>query len=137
MNPLVSAVIPTHNRVQLVCRAIRSALRQTYQNLEVVVVLDGRDANAVELLEGLCEPRLRVVELAETQGPAEARNVGARHAQGNWIAFLDDDDEWASTKIEKQIALLEEADPSTNFIACRWRKQIQMQIDVSPDLSSS
>jgi glycosyltransferase involved in cell wall biosynthesis len=115
MNPLVSAVIPTHNRAQLVCRAVESALRQTYQNLEVVVVLDGRDANVVKLLEGLHEPRLRVVELAETKGPAEARNAGAR-------AFLDDDDEWLSTKIEKQVALLRDAEPSTNFIACRWQE---------------
>jgi len=122
MKPLVSAVIPTHNRTQLVCRAITSALHQTYRNLEVVVVLDGRDADAVKLLEGLREPRVRVVELAETQGPAEARNVGARAAKGKWIAFLDDDDEWVSTKIEKQVALLGDADPSTNFIACRWQE---------------
>jgi glycosyltransferase involved in cell wall biosynthesis len=122
MNPLVSAVIPTHNRTQLVCRAIKSALNQTYQNLEVVVVLDGPDANAVKLLEELREPRLRVVEMEENQGPAEARNVGARAAKGSWIAFLDDDDEWVSTKIEKHVALLGDADPSTNFIACRWQE---------------
>jgi glycosyltransferase involved in cell wall biosynthesis len=122
MNPLVSAVIPTHNRIQLVCRAIKSALNQTYQNLEVVVVLDGLDGNAAELLEGLHEPRLRVVELAENKGPAEARNAGVRAAKGDWIAFLDDDDEWTSTKIEKQLALLADVDPSTNFIACRWHE---------------
>jgi glycosyltransferase involved in cell wall biosynthesis len=122
MIPLVSAVIPTHNRAQLVCRAIKSALHQTYLNLEVVVVVDGPDAKTASLLEGLHEPRLRVVETTETGGPAEARNIGVRAAKGKWVAFLDDDDEWISTKIEKQVALLEGANPSTNFIACRWQE---------------
>lgn len=122
MNPLVSAVIPTHNRALLVCRAIRSALDQTYKNLEVVVVLDGSDPEGVKLLEGLQEPRLRVIEMPQNQGPAEARNVGVRAAKGSWIAFLDDDDEWTSTKIEKQVALLEGADRSTTFVVCRWQE---------------
>ena len=123
MNPLVSAVIPTHNRAQMVCRAIKSALSQTYLNLEVVVVVDGPDASVVNLLEGLREPRLRVVELKDTGGPAEARNIGVRAAKGKWIAFLDDDDEWMSTKIEKQVALLESgANPSANFTSCRWQE---------------
>lgn len=122
MNPLVSAVIPTHNRPQLVCRAIKSALHQTYLNLEVVVVVDGPDANTVKLLEGFHELRLRVVERTEIGRVAEARNTGVRAAKGDWIAFLDDDDEWISTKIEKQVALLEGASPSTNFIACRWQE---------------
>jgi glycosyltransferase involved in cell wall biosynthesis len=122
MNPLVSAVIPTRNRAQLVCRAVESALHQTYLNLEVIVVIDGPDANTVKLLEGLHQTRLRVVEHTETAGPAEARNIGVRAARGKWIAFLDDDDEWISTKIERQIAHLAGTDPFTNFIACRWQE---------------
>jgi glycosyltransferase involved in cell wall biosynthesis len=122
MYPLVSAVIPTHNRAQLVCRAIRSVLDQTYKNLEVVVVLDGPDPDGVKLLEGLGERRLRVIEMAENQGPAEARNVGVRAAKGSWIAFLDDDDEWVPTKTEKQVAVLERSEISTTFIACRWQE---------------
>ena len=122
MDLLVTAVIPTHNRPQLVCRAVKSALHQTYINLEILVVVDGPDVNTVKLLEGFNDPRLRIVELATNAGAAEARNVGVRAAKGEWIAFLDDDDEWISTKIEKQVALLRGATPSTNFIACRWQE---------------
>ena len=104
MDSLVSAVIPTRNRPALVCRAIRSALAQTYSNLEVVVVIDGPDPVTAETLESLAEPRLRVIALSENAGGSEARNIGARAARGSWVAFLDDDDEWMLDKIEKQMA---------------------------------
>ena len=118
--PLVSAVIPTRNRPALLCRAVRSALNQTYSNMEVVVVVDGPDPATVEILEAFHEPRFRIVALAENAGGSEARNIGVRAAKGEWIAFLDDDDEWLPEKISKQIALLAQVDPRTNFIACRY-----------------
>ena len=68
MEQLVSAVIPTRNRPQLVCRAVRSALSQTYVNLEVVVVVDGPDPATVAALEALQEPRLQIVALPEKCG---------------------------------------------------------------------
>jgi glycosyltransferase involved in cell wall biosynthesis len=117
--PLVSAVIPTHNRPQLVCRAVRSALDQTYSNLEVIVVVDGPEPETVQMLEALHEPRLKVVALTENAGLAEARNIGVRHAKGQWIGFLDDDDEWLPDKIDKQLSVLAHADPLANFIGCR------------------
>jgi glycosyltransferase involved in cell wall biosynthesis len=119
MIPTVSAVIPTHNRPNLVQRAIRSVLNQTYLNLEAIVVVDGPEPNTVKLLEALEASRLRIVDIQKNVGPAEARNIGVREAKGDWIAFLDDDDEWLPTKIEKQVNLLAYADPRTNFIACR------------------
>jgi glycosyltransferase involved in cell wall biosynthesis len=137
--PLVSAVIPTHNRPQLVCRAVRSALNQTYSNLEVIVVVDGPEAETVQILEALHEPRLAVIALPENAGIAEARNAGVRHAKGLWIGFLDDDDEWLPEKTEKQISLLAHADPATNFISCRYvaadseGNQIRPRDFVGPD----
>jgi glycosyltransferase involved in cell wall biosynthesis len=120
MNPLVSAVIPTRNRPRLVCRAVRSALNQTYTNLELIVVVDGPDQFTVESLEALHEPRLRIVALRENVGGCEARNTGVREARGEWIAFLDDDDEWLPEKISRQIALLANVNSGTNFINCRY-----------------
>ncbi|MGA3011518.1 MAG: glycosyltransferase [Terracidiphilus sp.] len=119
MNALVSAVIGTYHRPGLVQRAIRSALNQTYLNLEVVVVVDGPEPETVRILQALNEPRLRIVGLPENIGIAGARNVGVREAKGEWVAFLDDDDEWLSQKIETQLANLAEFDPHTNFIVCR------------------
>lgn len=101
--PLVSAVIPTRGRPALLASAIRSALRQTWPRIEVVVVVDGPDPATGTYLETITDSRLRVVYLDERCGGSDARNAGVRAARGNWIAFLDDDDEWLPGKIERQM----------------------------------
>ena len=101
--PIVSAVIPTRSRPGLVMRAAVSALEQTFRGLEVIVVVDGPDQDTLHALAQIRDPRLRVIALEESVGGAEARNVGARSAKGQWIALLDDDDEWLPAKVEKQL----------------------------------
>lgn len=102
-DPLVSAVIPTRGRPELLACAVRSALQQTWHHLEVLVVIDGPDPATVARLSGFSDPRLRVVQLEHASGAADARNTGVRAARGEWIAFLDDDDEWLAGKIERQM----------------------------------
>ena len=101
--PLVTAVIPTRNRPELVIRAVRSALGQTYQRMEVVVVIDGPDAATEVALAEIQDDRLRVLRLPLSVGGSDARNAGVQAAQGEWIALLDDDDEWLCQKIELQM----------------------------------
>lgn len=100
---LVSVVIPTRNRSDLVTRAVRCVLAQTYRQLEVIVVVDGPDPAASAALARIGGQRLRLVQLPENVGGSEARNIGVREARGEWIAFLDDDDEWLPEKIDKQV----------------------------------
>ncbi|HEY6445611.1 MAG TPA: glycosyltransferase family 2 protein [Acidobacteriaceae bacterium] len=116
---LVSAVIPTRGRPDLLVCAIRSALRQTWRPLEVIVVLDGPDPATEERLASLADPRLRVVILAEISGGCTARNAGVRAAAGDWIAFLDDDDEWLPDKIERQMRATRETSAWFPIITCR------------------
>jgi glycosyltransferase involved in cell wall biosynthesis len=118
-SPRVSVVIPTRNRPELVLRAVRSALGQTYRNLEVVVVVDGPDAETVKAVTDLGESRVRVRHLTESVGGAEARNVGVRAALGEWIAFLDDDDEWLPTKVEKQAEAAIKSGNPLAIVTCR------------------
>lgn len=99
----VSVVIPTHCRADLVGTAVASALDQDFENLEVVVVIDGEDPRTSQALRAISDPRLRVVDLAIGMGGAEARNIGVREARGEWIAFLDDDDEWLPHKLSRQM----------------------------------
>jgi glycosyltransferase involved in cell wall biosynthesis len=117
--PLVSAVVPTRNRPDLVCRAVRSALNQTYPNFEVVVVVDGPDPATVAALEELRNPCVRIIALSENVGGSEARNIGAREARGEWVALLDDDDEWLPEKTSLQMALLRKSPYRFPIGACR------------------
>jgi glycosyltransferase involved in cell wall biosynthesis len=118
--PLVSAVVPTRNRPDLVCRAVRSALNQTYPNFEVVVVVDGPDPATVAALEELRNPCVRIIALSENVGGSEARNIGAREARGEWVALLDDDDEWMPEKLEKQIQSVLSSNGSILFSATQY-----------------
>jgi glycosyltransferase involved in cell wall biosynthesis len=101
--PRVTAVIPTRFRPDLVRRAVQSVLTQSFDAIETIVVIDGPDSATESALALISDPRLRVIALQENQGGAEARNVGARKARGDWIAFLDDDDEWLPDKISTQM----------------------------------
>ena len=103
LEPLVSVVIPTRNRAQLLRRALDSVSRQTYLRLEIIVVVDGEDAETSATIEGFCDSRIRAIVNRVSQGGAEARNIGVRAALGSYIAFLDDDDEFLPNKIELQL----------------------------------
>jgi glycosyltransferase involved in cell wall biosynthesis len=92
MTPRITAVITTHNRAELVGRAIHSVLTQTIPPLELVVVDDGSTDRTRSVVERYAA-RVRYVR-QQNAGVAAARNTAVRHAQGDWIAFLDDDDVW-------------------------------------------
>jgi glycosyltransferase involved in cell wall biosynthesis len=115
---VVSAVIPTRHRASLVTRAVYSALRQTFADLEVVVVIDGPDEETVHALHQIEDLRLRVIALPQSIGGAGARNTGVEAARGTWIAFLDDDDEWLPNKIERQLEVAVQSCFALPIIAC-------------------
>lgn len=117
--PLITAVIPTRGRSDLVVRAVQSALNQTYPHLEVIVVVDGPDHVTVETLETFSDPRLRVIALPENVGGSEARNIGVRESHGTWIALLDDDDRWLPEKLATQMAAVPNMSPRYCLVTCR------------------
>jgi glycosyltransferase involved in cell wall biosynthesis len=111
--PLVSAIIPTRDRPARVAGAVRSAVRQTYLHLEIVVVDDGSISPLALPPELAEDPRVRTVRLATPVGVAEARNAGVRASRGALLAFLDDDDQWRPKKIERQVQALARCDKGT------------------------
>ena len=120
LNPLVTAVIPTRNRPGLVCRAVHSVLSQSLREIECIVVIDGPDLATVESLRELRDPRLRVIALGESVGACEARNLGAQASRADWVALLDDDDEWLPHRLERQIAALAEAVEPVTMVVSRF-----------------
>jgi glycosyltransferase involved in cell wall biosynthesis len=130
--PLVSAIITTLKRPHVVDRAIRSVLDQTYANLELIVVVDGPDQPTVDMLERRSEPWLRCLALPENVGLAEARNAGVRASRGEWVAFLDDDDEWLPGKVATQLELTSRSGEEVNFVASRFEQRTNDEVRVWP-----
>lgn len=130
--PLVSAVIPTRGRPQLLASAIRSALHQTWPMMEVIVVIDGPDSETEVSLEAITDPRLRVIVLPGASGGSDARNAGVRIARGEWIAFLDDDDEWLPEKIERQMRAAHAMPDWFPVVSCRLIAQAPAASRVLP-----
>jgi len=119
--PDVSVVIPTHQRPELLMeRALRSALAQTFENLEVVVVIDGPDPETVARLDAVKDSRVRYVALPDNVGGAEARNIGVRASRGEYVAFLDDDDEWMPTKLERQLDTARRSSAPYPIVVSGW-----------------
>jgi glycosyltransferase involved in cell wall biosynthesis len=119
MSPEVSVVIPTCNRPDLATRAVRSALTQTYEDLEVIVVIDGPDPATEQALGAIADARLRVLPLPRQGKAPNARNQGVRAATGRWTAFLDDDDEWLPEKLDVQLKLAATAGRPSPVVATR------------------
>jgi glycosyltransferase involved in cell wall biosynthesis len=116
---LVSVVIPTRHRPKLVLRAIHSVLNQTHREIELIVVVDGPDAATVTAVQSVEDPRLQLVINPRSLTAAGARNIGADRATGDWIAFLDDDDEWLPNKLERQVAFASSC--GTALVSCLSR----------------
>jgi glycosyltransferase involved in cell wall biosynthesis len=116
---LVSVIIPTRNRHDLVAIAINSALKQTYSPVEVIVVIDGPDILTENLMQSMADDRLRTLVLPENVGGSEARNAGVVAANGAWIAFLDDDDEWLPHKLAEQLKAARFSTRAYPVVACK------------------
>lgn len=100
-------IVPVYNRAGLVGRALDSILSQTYHPIEILAVDDGSTDDSKQILEDYARRHPGVIKVLTqgNSGPAAARNHGIRHAQGEFIAFLDSDDMWVPTKLERQVPL--------------------------------
>ncbi|WP_121628877.1 glycosyltransferase [Poseidonibacter antarcticus] len=101
--PLVSIVVPTHNRSQMMQRAIKSLLEQTYQNIEILVCDDGSSDDTQAVLKIYEDKRIIILKNETPKGACSARNIGIFKANGEFITFLDDDDEFLPTRIEEMV----------------------------------
>ena len=105
-SPLVTAIITTHNRCNLLKQAIKSVFNQTYKFIECIVVDDASE----DMTEDYCRNLSGIIYIripkCESKGGNHARNIGISNATGDLIAFLDDDDMWLPSKIEKQVSII-------------------------------
>ena len=124
--PRVSVILPTYRRAAFLRRAIASVQAQTTQGWELIVVDDNGDDAYRQATEAViddlsADTRIRYVQHAENRGGGAARNSGVRLAKAPFTAFLDDDDEWHPSKLERQLACIEGAPDSVALVYCRVR----------------
>ncbi len=105
--PKVSVVIPAYNAMAYLPETLESVLRQTVTDFEVLIINDGSSDHIVQWVAQITDPRVKLIS-QQNQGVSVARNTGLAHAQGEYMAFLDADDLWEPTKLEKQVQYLED-----------------------------
>jgi len=119
-DPLVSVIIPVYNRQNIVKRAISSAIQQSYDNLEIVVVDDASTDNTVRQIKKRFSDEVKLFEKSRNTGVAHARNIGINNSKGKYVAFLDSDDEWYSNKVEVQVNNLNHAGDNVALVDSDW-----------------
>ncbi len=105
--PLCSVIIPAYNAMKYLPETLESVLQQTFTDFEVLIINDGSSDNIVQWADGLLDPRVKLIS-QENQGLSGARNTGIAHAIADYIAFVDADDLWEPTKLEKQVRCLDD-----------------------------
>lgn len=105
MQPLVSVIIPSYNRAHMLPRALKSLFKQSYTNWEALIVDDASTDNTAEVVQQFeaQDSRIHFFKLSKNSGACVARNVGIENAKGEYVTFLDSDDEYFPSKIEKQV----------------------------------
>lgn len=120
MQKLVSVITPAYNAERFIQETIDSVRRQTYQNWEHLVVIDCNSKDATEKMVreiSAQDPRVKCITSSKAYGAAENRNIGLEQAQGEYLAFLDADDLWASNKLENQVQFMEKHDYAFTYTA--------------------
>lgn len=114
--PLISIIIPTYNRPDLLKKAIKSASDQTYKNLEIIIIDDASTKDYQKIIKNLNKKNVTYIKNKTRKGGGYSRNIGIKKAKGKFIAFLDDDDEWMSEKLEKQLRAFD--NPNFGLVVC-------------------
>ncbi|BAY33487.1 family 2 glycosyl transferase [Nostoc carneum NIES-2107] len=102
----VSVIIPVYQAEKYIAATVKSVLNQTYGNLEILIIDDESPDKSIEICQQFTDPRIKII-YQKNRGLAGARNTGIRHAQGEYLSFLDADDIWLPEKIEKHVNHLE------------------------------
>jgi len=113
--PLVSVIVTTFNRADLLRETLDSILSQTYNNFELIVVDDGSTDNTEKVVKNYSDSRVQYIKTDNWGGPARPRNIGIKQSKGEYIAFCDDDDLWNPIKLEMQINRLSNSGHSMVF----------------------
>jgi glycosyltransferase involved in cell wall biosynthesis len=112
---IVSIIVPTYNRADLIGETIQSVLDQSYKNWELIIVDDGSDDQTEEVIKKFSNPTISYYKIEHSGNLGKVRNIGMKVAKGEYVAFLDSDDLWLPQKLDCQLALLDQY-PNASFV---------------------
>lgn len=115
MREKVSVVIPVYNAEKFIEATVDSVLKQTYDNIEIILCENGSTDNTKDIIKTLSSEKVKVLYLDENMGAAEARNEGVKASTGEYVSYIDADDLWLPDKLEKQIAFMKEKNAAFCF----------------------
>jgi len=122
----VTVIIPTYKRPDKLKRAVSSVLNQSFQDFEIIVVDDNEDESYInenqKVLDDFKDLRIKKINNYKNSGACASRNKGIKHSLGNYIAFLDDDDEWTSSFLEETYTLLSNSDNGVGVVYTGFSK---------------
>ncbi len=121
--PRISVVIPAYNRARLIGQAVSSVLAQTFTDFELIVVDDGSTDDTGSAVESHRDARVKLVTLPKRRGQSGARNAGIDASSGDWIAFLDSDDEWLPEKLARQMERVDGVPRDYGVVYCACYRQ--------------
>lgn len=130
---MVSVIIPTYNRQDLIMEAIESVLNQVYEDFELIVVDNFSSDQTLDRLHGIKDPRVKIL-IEQRRGASFARNTGIKHAQGQFLAFLDSDDLWLPEKLAVQVCEIQSL-PRGNIVFSQYSEFFNEQQAVRRTLS--
>lgn len=115
--PLISVITPVYNAEKYILQTMDSVMNQTVKNFEYLLVDDCSPDNSAEIVKEYQkrDSRIQYIKLEENSGAAVARNTGIENARGRYIAFIDSDDKWYPTKLEKQLKYMEEENKAFTY----------------------
>ena len=110
MGVKVSVIIPVYNNAKYLKECLDSVVKQTYKNLEIIIIDDKSSDNSLEVISQFDDKRIKLIKLRKNSGAAIARNKGVEIASGDYICYVDSDDIWAQDKIKKQVNFMKQND---------------------------
>lgn len=116
--PLVSVIMATYNRAKTIERAINSVLKQSYANIELIIIDDGSSDNTFEILDRFNDSRIRILKHEKNKGVCAAKNTGLRNIKGEWFTTFDSDDEMIPKALETMMSIPLSFDKSITAITC-------------------
>ena len=135
--PKISVIMPVYNVERFVADAVRSVLAQSFEDFELLIIDDVSPDSSIAICLSFDDPRIRIIRHRQNRGLAGARNTGIRHAEGDFLAFIDSDDCWHAEKLKRHVAHLNEhPDVGVSFSRSAFIDEDGIAEQLLPDAAS-